>query len=634
MASHCIYILGFLLNSLLLIQASPLSETDILLYDRCGKRKFDCGNSSVDVSYPFLTLDSPDACGHPTFVLNCNPSQSSITILVGNTTYQVIDAINYSDQSLTLADRSFFDEPCVRPSHNTTFDRSLFNYTTLDDLQVTFFFNCSAANTSRQLFSSTCAAAYGGPVYYWPNTSLPGRSSACGSSVVVRMDRTTVDRMKAREINYAQALRVGFRVGWTGVVSQNCRNCIHSGGVCGHNNSMQVCFCSNGLAADGACNPPKGTPTTWRILQVLFVGATGCVTCLLLFHTYRQTKNGTGRNTQSIEDIFDAYGSLAPRRYKYSDMKKLTNCFREKLGKGGYGTVYKGKLEDGRLVAVKVLKKSQENGADFINEVASIGRTSHVNVVSLLGYSHDGHRRALVYEYMANGSLDKYIYSDNPKALLAWDKLYQIAHGIARGLEYLHQDCNTRIVHFDIKPHNILLDEEFCPKISDFGLAKLCPHKRSAISMADARGTIGYIAPEVFSRNFGVVSTKSDVYSYGTMVLEMVGGRKNVKAHLDESSEVYFPHWVYEHLDQGEDLKPLGVTPETEEIAKKMILVGLWCIQIPPKDRPSISRVVEMLEGRTSEMEMPPKPCFSSIGRSVDQLPLQTFSDSSLMLCE
>lgn len=264
MASHCIYILVFLLNSLLLFQVSPLLETDLLLYDQCGKRKFYCGNSSVDVSYPFLTLDSPGACGHPTFVLNCNPSQSAIIILVGNTTYRVIDAINYSDQSLTLADQSFFDEPCARPSHNATFDQSLFNYTALDDFQVAFFFNCSAA-TSQQLFSSTCAAGYGSPVYYWPNTSLPGtgRSSACGSSVVVRMDRTTVDRMKTKEIDYAQGLRVGFRVGWTGVVAQNCSNCINSGGVCGHNNSRQVCFCSNGrLAADGACNPHKGMVTS------------------------------------------------------------------------------------------------------------------------------------------------------------------------------------------------------------------------------------------------------------------------------------------------------------------------------------------------------------------------------------
>ncbi|XVF50547.1 hypothetical protein PTKIN_Ptkin04bG0110000 [Pterospermum kingtungense] len=125
---------------------------------------------------------------------------------------------------------------------------------------------------------------------------------------------------------------------------------------------------------------------------------------------------------------------------------------------------------------------------------------------------------------------------------LAWEKLHEIAIGIARGLEYLHRGCSTRILHFDTKPHNILLDEDFFPKISDFGLAKQCP-KDSAISMMDARGTVGYIAPELFSRNFGKLSHKSDVYSFGMMVLEMVGGRKNIDRSADHSSEIYYPHW-------------------------------------------------------------------------------------------
>jgi serine/threonine protein kinase len=128
---------------------------------------------------------------------------------------------------------------------------------------------------------------------------------------------------------------------------------------------------------------------------------------------------------------------------------------------------------------------------------------------------------------MPNGSLDKYIYSENPKGILGWERLYEIAIGIARGLEYLHHSCNTRIVHFDIKSQNILLDHNFCPKIADFGLAKLCRTKESKLSsMTGARGTIGFIAPEVHSRAFGMVSTKSDVYSYGMMLLEMIGGRK------------------------------------------------------------------------------------------------------------
>nr|ALF95908.1 serine-threonine kinase STK13 [Cocos nucifera] len=211
---------------------------------------------------------------------------------------------------------------------------------------------------------------------------------------------------------------------------------------------------------------------------------------------------------------------------------------------------------------------------------------------------------------MPNGSLEKFIYTKVPNAniKLGWKKLYEIIVGIARGLEYLHRGCNTRIVHFDIKPHNILLDQDFCPKIADFGLAKLCPPKQSIITITDARGTVGYIAPEVFSRNFGVISSKSDVYSYGMMVLEMVGGRKNIDARAENTSEIYFPHWIYDQLNQYDTLEACGVTNETEEIAKKMIIVGLWCIQIQPADRPSMSRVVDMLERSISDLQMPPKP--------------------------
>jgi interleukin-1 receptor-associated kinase 1 len=220
---------------------------------------------------------------------------------------------------------------------------------------------------------------------------------------------------------------------------------------------------------------------------------------------------------------------------------------------------------------------------------------------------------------MSNGSLDKFIYNKGFEtvASLSWDNLYQIAKGIARGLEYLHRGCNTRILHFDIKPHNILLDENFCPKISDFGLAKLCPKKESIISMSDLRGTIGYVAPEVWNRSFGGVSHKSDVYSYGMMLLEMVGGRKNINANASKTSELYFPHWVYSRLELGSDLRPDEIMDtEEDDIAKRMTIVGLWCIQTFPNDRPTMSKVIELLEVSMNLLQIPPKPLLSSPTRS------------------
>lgn len=304
-------------------------------------------------------------------------------------------------------------------------------------------------------------------------------------------------------------------------------------------------------------------------------------------------------------------GSLSLKKYKYSELKKITRSFEDELGEGGYGVVYEGSLKDGRMVAVKLLKGSKGNGEDFLNEVMSIGQTSHVNIVSLLGFCLEGSQRALIYEYMSNGSLQKHIYSESSKLAIGWEMFLKIAIGIARGLEYLHQGCNTRIIHFDIKPNNILLDHEFSPKIADFGLAKLFHLKDSVLSMAEARGTIGFIAPEVFSRGFGVVSTKSDVYSYGMLLLEMVQGKKDLKGNVGSSSETFFPHWVHDRLVR--DLQgSCEVTQGTEEIVRKMTMIGLWCIQMTPENRPSMSRVIEMLERSINELEMPPKPFLCS----------------------
>ena len=292
--------------------------------------------------------------------------------------------------------------------------------------------------------------------------------------------------------------------------------------------------------------------------------------------------------------------------------------------------MYKGKLLDGTLVAVKLLNETKGNGEEFINEVASICRTSHVNVVRLLGYCFEGRKRALVYEYMANGSLEKFMQSKKPHEQvnhgLEWNTLHKIVVGVARGLEYLHRGCGTRIFHFDIKPHNILLDEDFCPKISDFGLAKLCLKKESIVSMLYARGTIGYIAPEVFSRQFGRVSHKADVYSYGMLVLEMVGVRENTDEHVMESSEIYFPRSIYKKIECDGDLELSGVKCiEDEEFARKMILVGLWCIQTCPLDRPTMSKVIEMLEGNLESLQVPPQPFL---------LPPSRIASSSIQISE
>lgn len=333
-------------------------------------------------------------------------------------------------------------------------------------------------------------------------------------------------------------------------------------------------------------------------------------TTIKVGHSWLLKRKKEKENQLKVEKFLEEYKALKPMRYSYADIKKMTNQFKTKLGEGGYGSVFKGFLPDGIPVAVKILVRSTgSNGADFVNEVGTIGRIHHINVVRLLGFCADGFKRALIYEFMPNESLAKFIFLvDGASALLGWDKLHNIAIGIARGIEYLHQGCDQRILHFDIKPHNILLDNNFCPKISDFGLAKLCSKEQSIVSMTAARGTAGYIAPEVCSRNFGNVSYKSDVYSFGMLLLEMVGGRKNMDATVENTSQVYFPEWIYNRLSREEELV-LHVIEEREAIiARKLAIVALWCIQWYPVDRPSMKSVVQMLEGSMENLVIPPNP--------------------------
>nr|KJB43087.1 hypothetical protein B456_007G183300 [Gossypium raimondii] len=407
-----------------------------------------------------------------------------------------------------------------------------------------------------------------------------------------------------------------------------CHKCNASGGTCGSDsNNRTICHCPSGFynspelkqclglaPLPGPVLAPTYSPRPGSaIVGILLIFAVCCFVPrfkrkLLSNYLHQIKMNDNAR----IEAFIIKFGSFAPKRYSYGEIKKMTNQFNDKLGQGGFGSVYKGKLPDGRLVAVKSLNETKSNGEDFMNEVASISRTSHVNIVTLLGFCFERSKRALIYEFMPKGSLDKFIYSqgtDNQSRQLEWKTLYDIALGIARGLEYLHQGCNTRILHFDIKPHNVLLDENFCPKISDFGLSKLCERKKSVVSMTGARGTAGYIAPEVFFRNLGGVSHKSDVYSYGMMVLEMVGGRKNIDVEVSQTSEIYFPSWIYKHLDQSKNLNlNEEITGEEEEITRKLIAVSLWCIQTNSLDRPSMTRVIEMLQGSLQSLELPLRP--------------------------
>jgi serine/threonine protein kinase len=315
-----------------------------------------------------------------------------------------------------------------------------------------------------------------------------------------------------------------------------------------------------------------------------------------------------------VEEFLQSHNNLMPIKYSNSEIKKITKSFKEKLGEGGYDTVFKRTLPSGRLVAIKMLGKFKANGQDFISEFATIGRIHHVNVVQLIGFCVEGSKRALVYEFMPNGSLNKYIFLSEVHTLLSYDQMFDIVLGVAHGIEYLHQRCDIQILYFDIKPYNILLDENFTLKVSDFGLAKLYPVNDSIVSLTTVKGTLGYMAPELFYKNIGSISYKADVYSFGMLLMEMADRRNKVNAFAEHSSQMYFPTWVYDQLQNENDVEILVDATEEE---KKMIIVTLWCIQMKPNDRPSMNKVVQMLEGKVKCIQMPSKPFLSSLDETV-----------------
>ena len=308
-----------------------------------------------------------------------------------------------------------------------------------------------------------------------------------------------------------------------------------------------------------------------------------------------------------------AEGSLVA--YAYRDLQYATRNFSEKLGGGGFGSVFKGTLDDSTVVAVKKLGSFSQRKKQFQTEVRTMGTIQHVNLVRLHGFCSEGNKKLLVYEYMPNGSLDFHLFQNKNFVVLDWKTRYQIALGIARGLAYLHEKCRDCIIHCDIKPENILLDADFCPKIADFGLAKLVGRDFSRV-LATVRGTKNYLSPEWIS---GVpITAKADVYSYGMMLFEIVSGRRNSDelSYSEDDQFTFFPTRAANIVAQGGNVLSL-LDPSLEQNADaeevtRMATVASWCIQDNETYRPTMGQVVHILDG-ILDVNLPPIPRFPQV---------------------
>ncbi|KAK5770725.1 G-type lectin S-receptor-like serine/threonine-protein kinase SD2-5 [Gossypium arboreum] len=294
------------------------------------------------------------------------------------------------------------------------------------------------------------------------------------------------------------------------------------------------------------------------------------------------------------EDYLDNMLGISTR-FSYEELKNVTKNFSNKIGEGGFGSVFHGTLPSGSEVAVKHLVGFGAVNKSFVAEVQTIGSIHHFNLVSLVGFCAEKFNRLLVYKYMANGSLDRWIFNKNQESALRWHIRKNIIIDIAKGLAYLHEGCNQKIIHLDIKPQNILLDENFNARISDFGLSKLIGRDQSRVVTA-MRGTPGYIAPEWLS---SVITEKADVYSFGIVVLEILCGRRNVdKSQQEEDMHLLRPFrrkqeegQLLDLVDQCSDDMQSNATEVVE-----MMKVAALCLQNEYARRPSMSAVVKLFE--------------------------------------
>eukprot|EP00253_Pinus_taeda_P002437 PITA_02437 len=592
-------------------------------YQDCSSGRFPYGGFAF--GYPFGKIGS--GCGDPDFQLDCHDQSGHPLLIVNGNEYRMLyftySGNNAYHATLTIVNNKLFGNTCNLSDNYSQFwsSGSLFHVLDTVDTNLTLWKGCDPIPNQR---------IAGDPIFlcgdYWNYSFSPHLKldKPCNG---FQLPITKYSAQQPIDNNSLLASGFEVKVQVDPISFQICDACLKSSGRCGYGSSNRttfLCICPDDTSTPDVCSSNGGRSKLIIIGCSIGGAVLVAIVAVLLFLGFYAKKTIRKQpfpppprsSISKVEKFLREYAYEMPTRYSYSQLKKITNNFAEKLGEGGFGVVYKGKLRNGALVAVKLLDRHRHSQTQFMNEVATIGHVHHVNLVRLLGYCFQTHTSALVYEYMVNGSLEKFIFAGKEKGrVLRWQQLYSIALGAARGIAYLHHECEKRIIHFDIKPHNILLDSEFTPKISDFGLAKLCGKRDDHISMTVARGTPGYVAPEVWSKDAGPVTDKSDVYSFGMLLLEIVGGRKNMDVQVSRSSQQYFPEWAFKFLESGElgmRLRGGEMEVEDEEKARRVAKIGLWCIQYNYRDRPCMSRVVQMLEGNEDDVISPPVPFNSS----------------------
>ncbi|GER27208.1 serine/threonine-protein kinase [Striga asiatica] len=377
--------------------------------------------------------------------------------------------------------------------------------------------------------------------------------------------------------------------------------------------------------ADSELGGKKDNKKTVIIVVVVVIGIVVVSVCLFFTWKWRAKRRGqrragelagageSGSLDYTLQDAMHQVNLEELPLFKFETLAIATNYFSEanKLGKGGFGHVYRGELPNGREIAVKRLSKASGQGIqEFMNEIGLISKLQHRNLVRLLGGCIENKETMLIYEYLPNRSLDIFLF-DPSRNILDWRMRFNIIEGICRGLLYLHRDSRLKIIHRDLKPSNILLDHDLNPKISDFGMARIYGTKQDHVSTVRVVGTYGYMAPEYAME--GRFSEKSDVFSLGVLIIEIITGRRNTSLLSQEGSLNLLGHvwklWNEDNVATLVDRRIYNTKYHSEIV--RCIHIGLLCTQESSKDRPSVSAVLSMLISETMELPEPKHPAFS-----------------------
>ncbi|KAH9619854.1 hypothetical protein KSS87_009498 [Heliosperma pusillum] len=343
-----------------------------------------------------------------------------------------------------------------------------------------------------------------------------------------------------------------------------------------------------------------------------------------------KAKKRNGFASETNGEIFSDVESL---QYNFTTLQHATNNFSSdcKLGEGGFGSIYKGTLQDGKEIAVKRLSRSATHGVqEFKNEVLLVAKLQHRNLARLLGFCVEGDEKLLVYEYVANKSLDTFLFDSEKKGKLDWIKRYKIIQGIARGMLYLHQDSRLTIVHRDLKAGNILLDTDMNPKISDFGMARIFGGDQTEGNTSRVVGTYGYMSPEYAMH--GQFSIKSDVYSFGVLMLEIISGKRNSVSHESGNDDDLLSQ-AWQNWREGVPLEFIDQTIKdsiSSHEFSRCIHLGLLCVHESVDKRPTMATIVLTLDSNSVTLPMPEEPAFLTKTVFESKLPKEMGSDQSV----